>query len=469
MTHPPTAPPATPPAVPAVAPPAPPPPAPAPPQPPRRTAWAEGFARLRAGSRTEPGRLRIIGALLAGLLLLFGAVTAWEVGDRGAAASALIDTSHPLSADAAAIYRSLADANTTAAEGFLSGGSEPRPVRELYEKHIRTAAELLSAAAANSAGSAEAQRHIAVLTEHLPVYTGLVETARTNNRQGLPLGGAYLRYADEQMQQVLLPAAEALYELERERFQQDLSRARAWPWAALAAGVLALGALGWAQRRHYLRTNRVFNQGLLAATAAAGVLLLWLAGAHAAAAGSLGTAEREGARSLHVLNEAWTGALKAHGDEYLTLVARGAGQEFAESFREHMRRVAGPEEKPAGLLGDALALADHEAGRAPVERAIDRTAQWRERHAAAMAAEAAGDYDTAVLRVIGAEDSSRESFDQVTESLAEAVGQEERQFERAAGRGRSALTGLAAGAGALALLAAAGAVLGIGRRLAEYR
>ncbi len=55
----------------------PPQPTPAPPPPEaRRTAFAEGADRLRRAATTEPGRLRIIGALLAVLVVAFGAVTA---------------------------------------------------------------------------------------------------------------------------------------------------------------------------------------------------------------------------------------------------------------------------------------------------------------------------------------------------------------------------------------------------------
>lgn len=58
---------------------------PAPGAPPRRTAWAEGVDRLRAAATTEPGRLRIIGAVLALLVVAFGAVTAWQMTERSAA------------------------------------------------------------------------------------------------------------------------------------------------------------------------------------------------------------------------------------------------------------------------------------------------------------------------------------------------------------------------------------------------
>lgn len=472
MTQPPTAPPTAPPAVPAVAPhQAAQPPAEIPPPAvvaPRRTAWAEGADRLRTQARTEPGRLRIIGAVLVGLLLLFGTVTAWQIEDRKNTATAVTKSSYQLSKDAADIYRALADAGTTAAAGFLTA-EEPRAVRDRYELRIGTAARLLARAGANSQGSETAQQKITELSQQLPVYTGLVEAARANNRQGYPLGGAYLRYANDLMQTDLLPLAEELYALERARLQADLDDAREWPWFALGTGVLALGALAWAQRRHYQRTNRVFNRGLLTATAAGGVLLVWLVGAHGTAGASLNTADRNGAQSLHVLNEIWTGTLQARGDENLTLVARGAGAEFETSYQERMTRIAGGEESPGGLLGTALDLADDEAGRAPVQDAVDRIAEWRALHGEAMEADTSGDFETAVALVIGAEDSTGVLFDGVDESLADAVTLEEQQFLDAAQRGRGMLNGLAEGAGVLALGAAVATVLGIGRRLSEYR
>ncbi|MFI5526069.1 hypothetical protein [Streptomyces platensis] len=445
----------------------------------RRTAWAEGVDELRAAATTEPGRLRVIGAVLALLVVLFGAVTAWQVADRAAAAEDVVAHSQPLTADAASLYRSLADADTTAAAGFLAGGEESRATRDRYAADIRTAAALLVKASANSAGSDGAGAQIAKLNGGLPRYTGLVETARANNRQGLPLGGAYLRYAHEQMRTELLPAARALYDAETDRLAADYATAKAWPGWALAAGVVALGALGWAQRRHYRRTNRVFNRGLLAATAASLVVLGWLVAGHTVARAELTGSYEHGARSLRVLNEARIAALRARGDENLTLVARGAvltdgRQDFYEAgFRAEMTELAGAGDHGAAAarsrLGAALGLADDEAGRRPVRVALTQVRQWQARHAEARAADEGGDYDGALAKVIGPEGSTGESFDRVAAGLERALVHEQAEFRSAADGGRAALRGLPVGAGVLAGLGALGAVLGIGRRLAEYR
>ncbi|MEV7089643.1 hypothetical protein AB0O07_27775 [Streptomyces sp. NPDC093085] len=435
----------------------------------RRAAWWETTDRLRAAATTEPGRLRIIGAALALLVVAFGAVTAWEVSDRHGAADDVVSRSQPLSADAADIYRSLADADAATTSGFLAGGQEPAKVRKRYEEDIKEASELLIKAATHTAVDSESGRQIQTINEGLPRYTGLVEQARANNRQGLPLGGAYLRYANEQMTRELLPAAEKLYAAETDRLARDNDDARLWPYLSLAVGVVALGVLGWAQRRNYRRTNRVFNQGLLAATAGATVLLLWLAAGQTVARTELNNAQTQGQRSLKVLNDARISSLKARANENLTLVARGAVLTADGKNDKYETDYATGMKELTTALGEAKKLADNSAGGRPVNEALSAVSQWRERHASVREADQAGDYGAAVERAIGAKGSTGDSFDQVDRALSGALAQEQKEFDAAASAGRNALTGLAAGAAVLALVAAAGAILGIGRRLSEYR
>ncbi|MER5733707.1 hypothetical protein ABT084_36155 [Streptomyces sp. NPDC002138] len=435
----------------------------------RRSAWAEGVERLRDAATTEPGRLRIIGAALAALVLLFGVVTVWEISDRSGAADDVVGRSQPLSADAASIYRSLADADTASSSGFLAGGQEPREVRERYEKDIANASRLLVNAAANTGGDEESRKEIALLGEQLPRYTGLIEQARATNRQGLPLGGAYLRYANEQMSTQLLPAAQRLYRSETGRLYQDYDDARALPVGSFGTGVLAIGALVWAQRRNYRRTHRVFNHGLLAATAASTVVLLWLAVGHTVARAELSEARTGGQESLKVLNDARIASLQARANENLTLIARGAvladdkkSDKYDVDFAKNMKDL------DAGLAKAAL-LADDASGRTPVAHAADGVKQWKERHAAARETDNKGDYDLALPQVIGGKDSSGASFDTVDASLEQAVAHEQREFTQAARSGLGALGGVVTGGAALAVLGAAAALLGIGRRLSEYR
>jgi hypothetical protein len=440
--------------------------------PPRRTAWAEGVDQLRAAATTEPGRLRIIGAVLALLVVAFGAVTAWQMTDRSAAADDVLHSSQPLSADAADIYRSLADANTAASSGFLAGGQETEESRERYEKDIRVAADKLVTAAANSEPGSTSEKTITKLNTMLPEYKGLVERARANNRQGFPLGGAYLRYANSKMQ-VMLEDAERLYTVENQRLRSDYDDATPYPWIAIGAGVLAIGGLAWAQHRNYRRTNRVLNHGLVAATAASTVVLLWLVVGHSVARAGLNDSYDNAVRSLNTLNDARIASLKARGNENLTLVARGAetrtvGAETVDAydydFEQQMKDLT-------VKLAAAEDLADNSAGEKPVQAATANMKVWKERHKEARAEDTLGNYQGALDKVIGTKDKkpTGECFDKVDTALETAIGREETEFKQAAGDGRGAMNGLVVGAAVLAVLAAAGAVLGIGRRLSEYR
>ncbi|MGW1889162.1 hypothetical protein ACWCP6_02735 [Streptomyces sp. NPDC002004] len=447
--------------------------------PPRRTALAESADRLRATATTEPGRLRIIGAVLAVLVVAFGALTAWQMTDRAAAADDVLHRSQPLSSDAAAVYRSLADADTAASSGFLAGGQEPQAVRARYTRDIRTASEKLATAAANTTPDSPSAAAITKLNRLLPEYTGLIERARANNRQGLPLGGAYLRYASTRMQTEMLPAAEKLYKSENERLRSDYADATPYPWAAIGLGVLALGVLAWAQRRSYLRTNRVFNHGLLMATAASTVVLLWLVVGHSVARSELDTSYDHGIRSLNVLHDARIASLKARGNENLTLVSRGAEtvqvgtltkDKYDVAYQDQMTALGGPA-GDGGLLGQAASLADDPAGRTPVADAIRNVKDWKDRHRSAREKDDKGDYEGALDRVVGpAKDQpTGQSFDHVDAALDTALTHEQQEFQTAAEDGRGAMGGLPVGAAVLAVLGGAGAVLGIGRRLSEYR
>ncbi|MFG2589279.1 hypothetical protein [Streptomyces sp. NPDC048438] len=436
----------------------------------RRGAPSVAVDRLRAAATTEPGRLQIFGAVLALLVVVFGAVTVTEISGRSSSADDVVNRSQPLSAAAASIYRSLADADTMAASGFLAGAQEPKDVLAQYDADIKEASRLLVKAAANTDASTSSHREITTLGELLPEYTGLIERARANNRQGLPLGGAYLRYANQKMTNEILPAAERLYAAETGRLSTDSADARRWPFLSLVTGIVALAALVWMQRRNYRRTNRVFNHGLLAATAAATVVLLWLAVGHTVARAELHSAMVNGQQSLDVLNKARINSLKARANENLTLVARGAvltpdgkQDKYETDYSTGMKALGTQLESAEKLAGD------DSGGSEPVEAAINSVSEWQDRHKKARATDDQGDYDSALLQIIDPKNSTGESFEKVDDALETALAHEQDQFDAAAEDGRGALGGLPAGAAVLAVLGAVAAIVGVNRRLSEYR
>lgn len=326
-------------------------------------------------------------------------------------------------------------------------------------------------AAANSEPKSPAATTIAKLNRLLPEYKGLVERARTYNRQGFPVGGAYLRYANEKMQKEMLPAAEDLYTKENQRLGADYGDAQPYPWAAIALGVVLLAALAWAQHRTYRRTNRVLNHGMVAATAASAVVLLWLVVGHSVARSNLTESHEHGVRSLNALNEARIASLKARGNENLTLVSRGAETtKVGDKTYDSYDLAFGKNMDGLGrALAEAARLADDKAGEQPVDTANGDMTEWKKRHTSARTQDENGNYQQALNLVIGGDGATVECFDGVDAALATALKHEKAEFEQAAGDGLDAMRYLPQGAGVLAALGAAGALIGIGRRLSEYR
>ncbi|MGW4382789.1 hypothetical protein [Kitasatospora sp. NPDC004531] len=437
--------------------------------PPPATRGPGPVARLRRAAATAPGRLRTAGAVLAVLVLLFGTVAVWQSAHRSRAAGRVVTGSGPLSQDAAEIHRRLADADATAAAGFLLAGDEPAEARARYQDDLATAAQLIAEAAGRSGGSAASQRALAELNRQLPRYAGLVETARAIDRQGLPLGGAYLRYASDLMQGTVLPQAQRLAEAESAGLDADYDDAGSVPWAAAALGVLALGALARYQVVLFRRTNRVFNPGLLAGSLAVLTALVWLLAGTATTAADLSRSRTQGTGPLRDLDRVRIAALQAHTAENLNLVARGATDKYLRQWDDLARKLnAG--ERTDGSVG-ALAANGPGAAAGPLAEAGAAFRQWQERHQDAAAKDSAGDYEAALRATLtaGGTDTADAAFRAADGKWAAAAKAEQEAFARSAGGLDGVLAGQATAVGVLSVLGAAAALRGIGRRLAEYR
>ena len=265
--------------------------------------------------------------VLLALTVLWGAVAGFTVAGHASAAGNVLSVSEPLSLDAQRIYRSLSDADATEAAAFLSGGQEPLALRHQYQADITQAARELEAATA-AAGQSGAGKQLAILSAGLPVYTGYIETARAENRLGLPLGAAYLREASGFMRGTLLPAARDVYALEIRQLAAADQQATAVPYFAFVVALIAAIGLLLAQRWLARRTHRVFNPGLLVASVAGLVSLIWLVSAVTVASVQLASARDHGSAPVEALAKADIAALQAHADESLTLIDRGGDDTF---------------------------------------------------------------------------------------------------------------------------------------------
>lgn len=430
---------------------------------------ARPMGRARAGLALTPGRLRLAAVLLALGAALFAAVGSVAVGARRDAARSAATETEPLLVAAEGLYGSLSDADATAATTFLTGGLEPPARRARYTADLRGASGQL-AKLARAGASAQAQAAVGTLATGLPVYSGLVETARANNRQGFPVGAAYLRQASTLMREQMLPAAGRLYEAEARRLSGDYSSGVST--GALVAIVLVacalLTLLAAIELYLYRLTRRVFNVPMMLATVLVLALSVWMIVGALDEQGSLERAQRTGSDSVQVLSAARILALRAQGDEGLALVARGGGEANLADFALAAGRL-GSATKPGSLLGEAAAVARRSGTLAAIDRLSGTFTRYRAAHRRIVTAESSGRFGEAVSLAAGPHARELSLSDALNSELVADIAVAQRRFESAAGDASSALAGLWLAVPLLAVLSAGLALWGLAQRLGEYR
>ena len=419
---------------------------------------------------TTPGRLRL---LLAGLVLLslgWGALAAFTASQYSAAAAGVVTVREPLSLDALQIFRRLSDANDAAATAFLVGGLEPAAVQQRYLADL-TAAEtgLEDAVARGGAGHGATATDLRTLATDIRLYDGEVQTARADNRIGLPLGAAYLREASDLMRGTLLPKAKDLYAAENASLHGTSAQATGLPLigAAAAAGLAVAVAFLLASRWLGRRTNRVLNIGLLAAGAAVVVSLGWLGAAYAGARGDILDAQARGSATVEALAQVGIAAQEAHADESLTLIDNTGDDGYQGDYQTKMGAL-GP---GTGTLLTTAVTAARGTPAAPAVAAAVRDAQaWYAAHSRVRYLDNHVSHSKAVDSVLGSTSGTAgAAFAQLSSDIAVASERDQAVFDSTARSAAGAYTGLEAGLLVAALIMAAGCAWGISRRLAEYR
>lgn len=403
---------------------------------------------------TSPGRLTLAVVVLIVAILAAGLSMAESTNTRQQQLAMVSSASEPLSHAAQNLYSALtiadASANTLFSRGGLDGTQE---LRVRYDDAIAQASLAGTRAAAGITDvSTPAMDDIATIQRLLPVYTGLIEAARANSRQGNPVGVAYVAEASGMMRSEILPAAASLYDYTSRSVAADRQELTALPWVPLSGLLAAVLLLLYVQWRMARRTGRLVNAGLIAAT---GLMVFALL---AVSASTLLSWRSEGAfgastAPVQTLTEARITAQKARAAETLDLVRRQPGD--AESFGDDARAIE--------RLLDNAGYGDGDAAEA--------LQGWRKGHAEMQARLNRGDYAGAVAsateqgaRPYSSEDSFRALDATLQTSIAEARTDFRRDIEEA--RRTSALvSGLVV---TLSIAAAILVVIGFRNRLLEY-
>ena len=339
----------------------------------------------------------------------------------------------------------VADANAT--NTFLVGGLESPQRRAAYDDALAEVAGLVSQAAQAQPADADA---LAALNAHVLDYAGLVEAARANNRQGLPVGAQYLREASNGLRTDALPVADALVEANTARAAASLSTGWGWVLPLLALGATA--AFVVVQLRVARQFKRRLNGGLLTGS----IVLLGLSLASVVALATLSVAVGTARSDFQSVSDVGTARVQANlakSSESLTLIARGSGGTYEQSWQASDATVR----ERLSRIRDGSVFEGQWDGYTKVHtkiRSLDDGGSW----------------DDAVGLAVGSENgSSNAAFAPFDQSVAQFV----------AGTGSGAVNDLRGSHGGLVLgcvltfLAGLGAAWagsrGIAARLREYR
>ncbi|MFF1821831.1 hypothetical protein ACFVWG_31290 [Kribbella sp. NPDC058245] len=294
-----------------------------------------------------PGRMRAYLVLAAAISVVFGLCAAQGFNQSdGALQRAEANAAQLVRIQA--IHTNLVSANADATNAFLVGGLEPADQRQHFTDSMASAARLVAEAASAQPADRDA---LGQLNTTLVTYQGLIEQARANNRQGLPIGSQYLRDANATLQNDALPLVKALVAANEKRVDTEFGGVGDGAWWVFLGGLVALFVLFITLRWLARRTHRYLNMPIAVGgvivllTTLIGGIALFTASGHA-------TDTRDGDyASTLALSRARIAAYDARSNESLTLIARGSGDAYDKAYNEstatvedQLRKISGRSE-----------------------------------------------------------------------------------------------------------------------------
>ncbi len=409
---------------------------------------------------TTPGRILTIGFLLAALVAASAFATSTTINDRQRALTTVLDHTEPLSFAAGQLYTTLSVADAAAATAFIAG-AEPRDVRQRYEQAITDAAVAVTRASSGLTDE-ELVQLLGRINAQLAVYTGLVETARTNNRAGNPVGSSYLSEASSLMQSQILPNAQRLYEQTSARVDAETTTSTEIPAPVILVVLATLLFGAFANRWLARRTRRRVNIGFVAGGLAVLVMVVWVGTALAISTADSRSAKETAADSLKTVTNLAITAQQARADETLALIRRGDENVRKQSYYQRIDMMQ-------KQLADYMAR-DNSIDKSGLLNADELLTRWRAADDRINAYIAVGNYQAATQVALGTgQDDSTPAFDKLDSALSKGIEESRSQLRSDILNARRVLSGATVGAALLSVGAAIAVGLGLWPRLNEYK
>jgi hypothetical protein len=409
---------------------------------------------------TTPGRILTIGIVLAALGVSSAFATSTTINHRQQVLTTVLNHTEPLAFAAGRLYTTLSVADAAAATAFIAQ-AEPRPVRLRYEQAI-TDASVAVARASSGLTDEPLVQLLGKINAELAVYTGLIEIARTNNREGNPVGSSYLSEASGLMQSTILPDAAQLYQATSERVDSETTASTHFPAPVIlvVAGTVIFGAFShrWLARR----TRRRINPGLVVGALGILVMVVWVGTALTISTTASRSAKDTAAESLRTVTNVAITAQQARADETLSLIRRGDEEIRKQSFYQRIDSMH-------QQIDQYMARPDA-VDKPDLQGADQLLVRWRQANDRINSYISVGNYRSATQVALGsAEDDSTPAFDKLEDALGKAMTQSRAHLRNDVINARSGLSGAQVGGVVLSLGAAIAVALGLWPRLKEYR
>ncbi|WKS56598.1 hypothetical protein NLL31_03925 [Corynebacterium accolens] len=369
------------------------------------------------------------------------------------------------------LYSSLSVADTIATTGFVQAGVESEGNRERYNDAIDAASiAATESVLGTTPDDARVRDLVTFIQRELPIYTAMIEKARSNHRAGNAVANSYMSNASSLMRERILPAASELFQLTTAKVNQQQQKLTSPQWVPLSGLLAAVFFLIVAQWWLWRQTRRRFNRGFLTATVLLFLAIFWVALSNLATWSTGHQGFETASRPWDSLTASRIEAQQARTSETLALVLRSSEEDTLERFSgsvESIEKALGDYE--SALHDDDVEVNDPEL----IHSARAATEKWQDSHEKLMAALSEGDYDEAVYQATitdpeDGETTAAQSFNELDSELSELIGQARIAMRTYLERGLTAMTAVSSAVFLLTLCAIFAVWLGIRPRLQEY-
>ena len=419
--------------------------------------------RSRAFAQTTPGKIIVVMVLLTTMLLAAGLSMSQSMAGRNQALDTVREATEPMSAAAHLLSTSLLRADTIAAAGFVQPGPLSEGDAEAYAAAIDTAVSSAGeiykgAVEANSPTSASIEELVSDIQRDLPIYVGLNERARVNQRMGNPVGVAYMSEASGIMRSRMLVAASEINALTRGDVAKEMRRLSRPQWIPLSGLLAALVFLVLAQWWLWRVFRRRLNRGFLAGTLAVVVALSWAGVSNYQSWRSGSVGYERAAQPWEELTAARIDALETRTDETFALLRRQSVVHSSRAFDGTYASVSA-----------AIATAEEYGGSQQlIDDARAALNAWAYEHNELVGALNSGSYDQATALLASGGAAGETAFRELDATLSEMIAASREDTRVYIDASLDATRRVAAVVALLSVLAVMCTWFGIRRRLGEY-